>query len=206
MDRLIIKPRPGFGTDVAAAGGKHRRAELWQGLVFAAAVGAAALAMIGTGAGPRPTTRPPASDALAPRPTAGRVHPADAVAGERRYKEACAACHGPAGLGQPHQGANLRDSRFVREESDEALAAFVKTGRPVGDPRSVLGLSMPPNGGSPLLDDAKVRDIVAFLRVLQSRPHERDADPTADPTTVTTDAPAGPAAVRPTAGLTSAKY
>ena len=63
----------------------------------------------------------------------------------------------------------MRDSRFIREQADEALVAFVKKGRPLGDPRSVLGLSMPPMGGSPTLEDGQIRDIVAFLRTLQAR-------------------------------------
>ena len=71
-------------------------------------------------------------------------------------------------MGQPHMGANLRDSRFIREQTDEGLVAFVKTGRPFGDPRSVLGLSMPPMGGNPTLDDTQIRDIVAFLRTIQA--------------------------------------
>lgn len=88
-------------------------------------------------------------------------------AGERRYLQTCAICHGPEGLGQPHMGANLRDSRFVREQSDAALVSFVKTGRPLGDPASVLGLSMPPMGGNPTLNEGQIRDIVSFLRTLQ---------------------------------------
>ena len=99
-----------------------------------------------------------------------------AVAGERRYLQTCAACHGPGGLGQPHMGANLRDSRFVREQSDDALVAFVKTGRPPGDPRSVLGLSMPARGGNPSLEDGQIRDIVVFLRTVQARARAQDAE------------------------------
>jgi mono/diheme cytochrome c family protein len=92
----------------------------------------------------------------------------NASAGERRYLQTCAVCHGPSGLGQPHMGANLRDSRFIHEKSDEALLAFIKAGRPLGDPRSVLGLSMPPLGGNPTLEDGQLSDIVAFLRTLQA--------------------------------------
>ena len=92
----------------------------------------------------------------------------NAVAGQRKYQQTCAACHGVDGQGQPHQGANLNASRFVRESSDEALVAFVKAGRAVGDPKSVLGLSMPPLGGNPTLEEEQLRDIVAYLRTLES--------------------------------------
>jgi mono/diheme cytochrome c family protein len=94
---------------------------------------------------------------------------ANPLAGERRYLQACSACHGAGGMGQPHMGANLRDSRFIREQTDDALVAFVKKGRTLGDPSSVLGLSMPPMGGNSTLEDGQIRDIVAFLRTLQAR-------------------------------------
>jgi mono/diheme cytochrome c family protein len=94
---------------------------------------------------------------------------ANTLAGERRYLQTCSACHGAGGMGQPHMGANLRDSRFIREQTDEALVAFVKKGRALGDPGSVLGLSMPPMGGNPTLEDGQICDIVAFLRTLQAR-------------------------------------
>ena len=101
---------------------------------------------------------------------------ANAAAGERRYLQTCSMCHGAGGLGQPHMGANLRDSRFIREQSDEALVTFVKTGRPPGDTKSVLGLSMPPMGGNPTLDEGQIRDIVAYLRNVQSQARAQGAE------------------------------
>lgn len=98
------------------------------------------------------------------------------AAGERQYLQTCAACHGPGGLGQPHMGADLRDSRFIREQSDDALVEFVKTGRPFGDPKSVLGLSMPAKGGNPTLQDGQIRDIVAFLRTVQAKAAAQGAE------------------------------
>jgi len=106
---------------------------------------------------------------VAAKPPAFAAGTGNSTAGERRYLQACSACHGVGGLGQPHMGADLRDSRFIREQSDDALVAFVKKGRPFGDPKSVLGLSMPPLGGSPNLEEGQIRDIVAFLRTLQAR-------------------------------------
>jgi mono/diheme cytochrome c family protein len=113
-----------------------------------------------------------AAPAEVPLRVADKGNPA---AGARRYLMTCSACHGTSGLGQPHMGANLRDSRFIREQNDEALAAFVKKGRAPGDPNAVLGLSMPPMGGNPTLDESQIRDIVAFLRTMQAGAGSTDA-------------------------------
>ncbi len=121
----------------------------------------------------KPAGRSAGSVAGAFKPPLGVLGAGNALAGERRYLQTCSACHGAGGMGQPHMGANLRDSRFVREQTDDALVAFVKAGRPLGDPKSVLGLSMPALGGNPTLEDRQIRDIVAFLRTFQARAERR---------------------------------
>ena len=92
----------------------------------------------------------------------------EAEAGRRRFAVSCIACHGPEGQGIPHTGADLTHSTFIAKHNDAALAAFIATGRLPGDPNSVLGLIMPPKGGDPSLDDAGIRQIVAYLRVLNA--------------------------------------
>jgi glucose/arabinose dehydrogenase/mono/diheme cytochrome c family protein len=88
--------------------------------------------------------------------------------GRELFNVTCIACHGVHGQGIPNLGANLQQSRFVAQTGDDALISFIKTGRVPGDPKSVLNLTMPPRGGNPSLDDAGIRDIVAYLRTLQS--------------------------------------
>lgn len=95
---------------------------------------------------------------------------AAAEAGRERFSRTCIACHGPTGQGIPHLGADLTHSRFIASQSDDALAAFIARGRQTGDPNSVLGLIMPPKGGDPSLDDASIRQLVAFLRTLNVAP------------------------------------
>ena len=93
-----------------------------------------------------------------------------AEAGRQRFGRTCIACHGPTGQGIPHLGADLTHSRFIATHNDDALAAFIATGRQPGDPNSVLGLVMPPKGGDPSLDPASIRQLVAFLRALNVAP------------------------------------
>lgn len=92
---------------------------------------------------------------------------ADVAKGQVLYLQACTSCHGQRGQGMPHQGVNLRASKFVASMSDRALAAFIKQGRTAMDPKNTTGLLMPPRGGNPSLDDDSLQDIVAFLRVVQ---------------------------------------
>jgi cytochrome c5 len=94
--------------------------------------------------------------------------------GKKLYKESCTICHGANGQGLPHQGADLRLSKFVAGESDNALVSFLRKGREANDPKTVQGLVMPPRGGNPSLDDTALSDIVLFLRQMQSAAHAEE--------------------------------
>jgi disulfide bond formation protein DsbB len=89
--------------------------------------------------------------------------------GRELFGTTCITCHGPDGGGLPHLGANLRESKFVSGHTDDQLLEFVKRGRQPGEPNSVLGLTMPPKGGNPALNDGNLRDIIAFIRTLQAQ-------------------------------------
>jgi disulfide bond formation protein DsbB len=112
----------------------------------------------------------------------GAPLPGGAAAGQVRYQQACAMCHGVQGQGMPHQGPSLRDSAFVTRSNDADLGGFIKTGRPATDPHSVMKLVMPPRGGNPALTDLDITEIVHHLRTMQA-----EAQPTA----------AAPAAIQP---------
>jgi len=109
---------------------------------------------------------------------------AKAAKGKRLFETTCIACHGPAGQGIANLGPSLRDSRFVAQQPDQALVAFIKQGRLADDPKSVMRLTMPPKGGNPSLDDAGLDEVVAFVRTIQDpqpaagaeRPTARAAD------------------------------
>ena len=87
--------------------------------------------------------------------------------GRQLFMTTCASCHGAAGRGLPHQGADLRTSKFVAGHDDDQLVSFLRSGRKPDDPNTTQGLLMPPRGGNPQLDDDALRDIVAYLRAVQ---------------------------------------
>jgi disulfide bond formation protein DsbB len=91
----------------------------------------------------------------------------DAAAGKEQYDVICIACHGPGGEGIENLGKPFTTSEFLREKSDEELVAFIKVGRPSGDPLNTTGIDMPPKGGNPALTDDQIVDIIAYVRTLQ---------------------------------------
>ncbi|MCA9973039.1 MAG: c-type cytochrome, partial [Anaerolineales bacterium] len=62
------------------------------------------------------------------------VSSGDPQAGEAKFNEVCIACHGAGGVGVEGLGKPFTTSEFVHGQTDEALLAFIKTGRPIGDP------------------------------------------------------------------------
>lgn len=91
----------------------------------------------------------------------------DAATGEELFQQTCSACHGPDAKGLPNLGKDLTGNEFVQEKSDEEMLAFVKEGRPAGDPLNDTGIDMPPKGGNPALADEDILHIIAYLRTLQ---------------------------------------
>ncbi len=90
----------------------------------------------------------------------------DAVAGEETYSSSCVACHGPDAKGIEGLGKDLTNSEFLNSRSDAEVIAFLKEGRPAGDPDNMAGIDMPPKGGNPSLTDSDMADITAYLRTL----------------------------------------
>lgn len=105
--------------------------------------------------------------ALADVPARVMSYTVNVDSGHALYMANCSSCHGAAGEGMPMQGADLRRSHFVQTRSNEQLMAFLLLGRQPGDRYTVLGRAMPARGGNPLLGDADLADIVAYLRRLQ---------------------------------------
>jgi len=114
------------------------------------------------------------------------THPQFALAGGNPahgrdlFVQNCASCHGLTAQGLPHQGANLRTSRFISGENDYSLVKFLRTGRDPGDPKTVMGLQMPARGGNKTLGDEHLANIVAYLREVQKQP-QTIAAPTSRP-------------------------
>jgi disulfide bond formation protein DsbB len=91
----------------------------------------------------------------------------DAAAGATLFASTCSSCHGPEGKGIEGLGKDMTTSEFIAGLSDAELLAFIKTGRPIGDPLNTTGVDMPPKGGNPALTDEQLLDIIAHIRTLQ---------------------------------------
>ncbi|MEZ4869966.1 MAG: cytochrome c [Caldilineaceae bacterium] len=116
-------------------------------------------------AAPADTSDDAAADPPA-TPTAAEVAVAagDAEKGKQLFMTTCSACHGPTGEGVQGLGKDMTHSEFIAGLSDEELLAFIKKGRPIGDPLNTTGVDMPPKGGNPALTDEQLIDIIAFIR------------------------------------------
>lgn len=108
---------------------------------------------------PAAANQPVAQAAELPAAPAG-----DAAKGKQLFTASCSACHGPNGEGVQGLGKDMQHSEFIAGLSDEELLAFIKRGRPIGDPLNTTGVDMPPKGGNPALSDEQLLDIIAFIR------------------------------------------
>jgi len=91
----------------------------------------------------------------------------EAQNGQALFVSNCSACHGPSGAGITGLGKPLTTSEFVDSLSNEELLAFIKVGRPAGDPLNSSGVAMPPKGGNPALTDEQLQDIIAYIRSIR---------------------------------------
>ncbi len=135
------------------------------------------------------------SDAGAQANDAASEVPVNIAFGRTLFMGTCASCHGNDGAGLPSQGADLLHSDFVASKTPKQLLAFVKVGRQPFDPDSKLGLTMPPRGGNPALDNDKLRDIVAYVKHLQAPSKTASESPAAaTPSTASADTASAPSA------------
>lgn len=86
--------------------------------------------------------------------------------GHQVFVASCSACHGPQGQGLDGLGKPLAGSNFVESKTDEELAVFIKSGRPIWDAENTTGLDMPPKGGNPALSDEQIQTIIKYIRTL----------------------------------------
>lgn len=90
-----------------------------------------------------------------------------ASAGQELFARNCSTCHGADGAGLKGLGKPLIASSFINEESDEALLAFLKVGRPISDPLNTTRVAMPAKGGNPALTDEQLLTIIGYIRSIQ---------------------------------------
>jgi mono/diheme cytochrome c family protein len=109
----------------------------------------------------------------------------DPEIGREVFVQTCATCHGFQAQGLPHNGAALRTSPFIAGQTDKDLVAFIRAGRRAKDPSNKSGVAMPPSGNNPSLSDARLADVVAYLRQVQE---EQKAEATTESTPATSEA------------------
>jgi cytochrome c oxidase subunit 3 len=94
----------------------------------------------------------------------------DTIKGKKLWDATCRSCHGASGEGVPGQGTVLNSSTYVHDHTDHELVEFIMVGREATSPDTVLYLQMPPKGGNPMLKEADILDIVAYMRTLEIAP------------------------------------
>ncbi len=142
-----------------------------------------------------PTAAPAAPTVMVP---AAVVSAGDAEKGRAVWDSTCRTCHGASGEGLPGSGKPIKGSPFVNEQTDAQLLKFLKVGRAPSDPLNTTGSQMPPKGGNPLLKDADLKNVIAFVRTMAGSPAAGTT------TTATTTAATAAPAVGATAAATVA--
>ncbi len=117
----------------------------------------------------RAVTGAPTLAATSAAPTLAQFAKGDVNKGKDLFGMSCSACHGPEGRGVKGLGKDMTSSQFIAGKSDDELLAFIKIGRPIGDPLNTTGVLMPPKGGNPALTDQQLRNIIAFIRTINQR-------------------------------------
>lgn len=124
-----------------------------------------------TAAAPSPSPTPPAPPPPAATPPAASA-PGDPARGAVAYATYCASCHGDKGCGDGPLSASLTprpakhcDGAYMNPLKDDYLFRVIQQGG------AAVGKSplMAPWGGT--LDDAKIRDVIAFVRTLAVPPY-----------------------------------
>ena len=113
------------------------------------------------------TTAPPATQATGDG-GGSEVAFGDAANGASLYEGSCQACHGPGGTGIAGLGKPFEGSEFINGTSDEGMVEFLKVGRPSDDPLNTTGIAMLPYGGNPSLTEQDLKDLVAYMRTLNT--------------------------------------
>ncbi|MCL4878290.1 MAG: c-type cytochrome [Anaerolineae bacterium] len=96
--------------------------------------------------------------------------PAMVERGRENFLAICSACHGTDARGISGLGKTLIGSEFFNSQDDETMLQFVIVGRTIWDPLNTTGVAMPARGGNPGLTDDDIRNIIAYLRVLNGTP------------------------------------
>jgi mono/diheme cytochrome c family protein len=125
-------------------------------------------------------TAEPAAEAAAPAAAVASYSPEQIALGQQVFSTTCSACHGMDARGVPGLGKNLLESAFVHGLSDDALLQFIIVGRDAFHPDNTTGNAMPARGGNPMVTDAQLMAVVAYLRSQSGMGPVGDAPPSGE--------------------------
>lgn len=84
--------------------------------------------------------------------------------GKQTFESICSSCHGSGGITEiPGIPVFAKGERM--DKSDEQLKHSIKNG--VNNPNNPAGMTMPPFGGGPPLNDKQLSDVLAYIRTLK---------------------------------------
>lgn len=90
-------------------------------------------------------------------------NPAD---GEQAFESICSSCHGAVGITEI-PGIPVFSKGERMNKTDEQLKNSIRNG--VNNPNNPAGMTMPPFGGGPVLDDKQLSDVIAYIRSLKKK-------------------------------------
>lgn len=101
--------------------------------------------------------------AMSQSPVAAGVNPAE---GRQTFDSICSSCHGDMGVTEI-PGIPIFSKGERVNKTDEQLKKSIKNG--VNNPNNPAGMTMPPYGGGPELNDKQLSDVIAYIRTLKKK-------------------------------------
>jgi cytochrome c5 len=97
--------------------------------------------------------------------------------GETVFQSVCSACHGFSAQGISGLGPSMINNAFIDSKSNDALLAFIISGRPADHPENKSGVSMPARGGNTTLTDNDLNNVINYIRNLNPNVVVYQSDP-----------------------------
>lgn len=86
--------------------------------------------------------------------------------GSMVFDSICSSCHGDKGVTEI-PGIPVFSKGERMNKTDEQLKKSIRNG--VNNPNNPAGMTMPPYGGGPALNDKQLTDVIAYIRTLKKK-------------------------------------
>lgn len=101
--------------------------------------------------------------ALSQSPVTAGGNPAE---GDQIFNSICSSCHGEKGITEI-PGIPIFSKGERMNKTDEQLKKSIRNG--VNNPNNPAGMTMPPYGGGPELNDKQLSNVLAYIRTLKKK-------------------------------------